>query len=101
MRAADVMLLLTGREESAARLREALDDYARDAGSGDHRAEVRLVPTGNSKGLRFSLDDQPRVIDTIVEWFDEVLPAGAGEIPPATPERSPIAIDDPSVGSSA
>ncbi len=102
MRSSDVMLLLLGREETARRLREALDGYAREAGSAEHRAQVRFVPTGNSKGLRLSLEDQPRVVDALVDWFDEVLPPSVERITQESPNLvAAESSDHPSTGRDA
>jgi pimeloyl-ACP methyl ester carboxylesterase len=73
MRSAELMLLFLGREEMAARIREALNAKARELDS-TLPADVRTIVTGNSKGLRLSLDDQAKVVEEIVRWFDEVLP---------------------------
>jgi hypothetical protein len=74
MRGADLMLFCLGREDVAGRLRRALDAGNAEVASTGHRAEVRVVPTGNSRGMRLSLSDQPTVIGAIVDWFDEVMP---------------------------
>jgi pimeloyl-ACP methyl ester carboxylesterase len=79
MRSAELMLLYLGKDETAGRIRDALSARAHELES-TRPADVRSIPMGNSKGLRLSLEDQSKVIEAIVDWFDEVLPP-AGEEP--------------------
>jgi hypothetical protein len=87
MRSAELMLLYLGKEEMAARIRGALNAKARELGS-TMPADVRSLAMGNSKGLRLSLDDQSKVIEAIVGWFDEVLPPASDEPRSASPSPS-------------
>ncbi len=74
IRGADLMLLYLGTMEASQRLRGGLDALVTEAGESTTRAEVVHVPAGITTGMRLSLEEQPKVIDAIVDWMDETLP---------------------------
>ncbi|MGQ0670442.1 MAG: alpha/beta fold hydrolase [Actinomycetota bacterium] len=74
----DVLFLYLGQEEASRRFGEAVDGLVADGGSGSsRRAEVRLIPAGNTSGMLLDLKLQPIVIEHLVGWMDETLPAAA------------------------
>lgn len=94
LRSARILFLYLGKEETGRLLEQgvgALIDHEGDIPSD--RALVKTIPATGTSGMRLSLALQPLVIDSLVNWMDETLPAtsqrdGAGRRDgAATPNR--------------